>query len=81
MIQRGMVALELWNYVEEVRAPFMLLIGSESTIVDEDQQQRFRQIVPDISMVTVQDAGHVIVHDKLDEFESTVRSFLKTHSL
>jgi pimeloyl-ACP methyl ester carboxylesterase len=81
MIQRGMVALELWNYVEEVRAPFMLLIGSESTIVDEDQQQRFRQIVPDISMVTVQDAGHVIVHDKLDEFESTVRNFLKTFSL
>ena len=81
MIQRDMVALELWNYVSDVRAPFMLLIGSESTIVDEEQQQRFRQIVPEISMVTFQDAGHIIVHDKLDEFESTVRGFLKTYNL
>ena len=81
LIQRDFVALELWSYVEAVRAPFMLLIGSESTIVGEDQQQRFRELAGDISMVTVQDAGHIIVHDKLDEFESAVRDFLKAHGL
>lgn len=80
-IQRDFVPLELWHYVEKVRAPFLLLIGSESTIVGRDQQERFRQIVPNISMVTIQGAGHIIVHDKPEEFEGTVRSFLTSHGL
>lgn len=80
-IQLDFVPLELWRYVEKVRAPFLLLIGSESTIVGQDQQERFRQIVPNISIVTIQGAGHIIVHDKPEEFEGTVRGFLTSHGL
>ncbi|MEE8443452.1 MAG: alpha/beta hydrolase [Dehalococcoidia bacterium] len=80
-IQLDFVPLELWNYVEKVRAPFLLMIGTESTIVGQDQQERFRQIVPSIEMVTVQGAGHIIVHDKPEEFEGIVRSFLTGHGL
>ena len=75
-IQRDFVPLELWNYVEKVTVPFLLLIGSESVIVGSDQQERFRAIIPDIEIVTVQDAGHIIVHDKPEEFEQIVQSFL-----
>lgn len=75
-IQRDFVPLELWNYVEKVTAPFLLLVGSESVIVGSDQQERFRAIIPDIEIVTVQDAGHIIVHDKPEEFEEIVRRFL-----
>ncbi len=80
-IQRDFVPLELWHYVEKVRAPFLLLIGSQSTIVGQDQQERFRQIVPNISIVTIQGAGHIIVHDNPEEFEGAVRSFLTSHGL
>ena len=81
LIQRDFVPLELWHYVERVRAPFLLLVGSESAIVGPDQQTRFRQIRPDIEIVTVQGAGHIIVHDKPEEFERAVLDFLRRHAL
>jgi len=81
LIQRDFGPLELWHYVERVRAPFLLLVGSESAIVGQDQQARFRQIRPDIEIVTVQGAGHIIVHDKPEEFERVVLDFLGRHKL
>ncbi|MFC1935683.1 alpha/beta fold hydrolase [Chloroflexota bacterium] len=80
-IQLDFVPMELWNYVEKVQCPFLLVLGSESTIVGQDQQERFRQIVPDIRIVTIQGAGHIIVHDQPGEFERTVRNFLTSHGL
>ncbi|MBI4312932.1 MAG: alpha/beta hydrolase [Chloroflexi bacterium] len=81
LIQRDFVPLELWHYVEKVKAPFLLMIGTESTIVGQDQQTRFKQIRPDIEMVTVQGAGHIIVHDKPEEFERLVLDFLGRHGV
>jgi pimeloyl-ACP methyl ester carboxylesterase len=78
-IQLDFVPLELWRYVEKVRVPLLLLIGSESNIVGEDQQTRFRELRPDIEMVTIEGAGHIIVHDKAEEFEAAVRGFLGRH--
>jgi pimeloyl-ACP methyl ester carboxylesterase len=72
-----LVALELWNYVEALRAPLLLILGSESTIVGQDQQDRFRAIKPDTRIVTIQDAGHIVVHDKPAEFERVVREFVR----
>jgi pimeloyl-ACP methyl ester carboxylesterase len=80
-IQRDFVPLELWGYVEKVRAPFLLLLGSESTIVGEDQRMRFRELAPHIEIETVQGAGHIVVHDRLDAFEAAVRSFLRRRGL
>mgnify|MGYP001051371070 CR=1 FL=1 len=69
--------LELWNYVEGVEAPILLVLGSESDIVDEDQQRRFRQIQPTVRIETISGAGHIVVHDKPEEFEQLVRDFLR----
>lgn len=80
-ILMDMQPLELWEYVEKIRAPLLLVLGSESTIVGEDQQIRFRQIQPDIEIVVVPGAGHIVVHDKPDEFERVVHSFLTLHGL
>ncbi len=81
LIQRDFIPLELWRYVEQVKAPFLLLVGSESEIVGQDQQTRFKQVRPDIEIVTVQGAGHIIVHDKPQEFERIVRDFLARHGV
>ena len=79
MIQKDFVPLELWHYVEMITAKFMLLLGANSTIVGDDQQDRFKQIRPDIEIVSIQDAGHIVVQDKPDEFEAAVRQFLFSH--
>lgn len=63
------------------RASGLLLVGSERAIVGQDQQTRFRQIRPDIEIDTIQGAGHIIVHDKPEEFERVVLDFLRRHKL
>ncbi|MGH7554350.1 MAG: alpha/beta fold hydrolase, partial [Longimicrobiales bacterium] len=72
-----LVALELWNYVEALRAPLLLILGSESTIVGQDQQDRFRAIKPDTRIITIPDAGHIVVHDAPAAFERVVRDFVR----
>ncbi len=81
LIQRDFIPLELWRYVEQVRAPLLLILGSESEIVGQDQQTRFKQIRPDVEIVTVQGAGHTVVHDKPEEFDRTVLGFLARHGV
>lgn len=73
--------LELWHYVESVDAPILLILGSESTIVGEDQQTRFREIDSSVRIETIQGAGHIVVHDRPEEFERTVREFLTSNGL
>ena len=80
-IQSDFVALELWQYVEKFTGPFLLILGSESSIVGEDQQQGLRQRAPQVEIETVNGAGHIVVQDKLDEFEASVRGFLRRHGL
>jgi pimeloyl-ACP methyl ester carboxylesterase len=80
-ILKDLRPLELWNYVEKVKVPFMLVLGSQSTIVGKDQIDKFRSILPTIQIVTVQNAGHIVVHDQPDVFERTIRDFLDRHGL
>lgn len=75
-IQRDFVPLELWHYVEKITAKFLLMIGTESNIVGKDQQDRFVEIIPNIQIVPIEDAGHIIVQDRPREFESVIRTFL-----
>ncbi|MFN8556063.1 MAG: alpha/beta hydrolase [Dehalococcoidia bacterium] len=80
-IQKDFVPMELWRYVDQVKAPFLLLIGAESAIVGPDQQEEFPRRAPHIEIETIAGAGHIIVHDRLDAFEASVRGFLKRHGL
>ena len=80
-IQGDFVPLELWHYVEKVRAPFLLMLGSQSAIVSSEHRDRMVEMIPRGRAVTIQDAGHIIVHDKPDEFDRAVREFLASHGL
>ncbi|RLT41194.1 MAG: alpha/beta hydrolase [Chloroflexi bacterium] len=81
MIQKDFIPLELWRYVEQVQAPFLLMPGSESEIVGEDQQMKFKELRPEIEIITIKDAGHLIVHEQPEVFEKTVLDFLHRHGL
>ena len=80
-IQSGFVPLELWSYVEEVRSPFLLVLGSESSIVSPEQRDQMLHTIPDSQVVTIDGAGHIVVHDQPQGFERVVRGFLKDHDL
>ena len=80
-IQKDFIALELWRYVEALKAPLLLMSGSLSEVVGEDQKMRFREIRPDTEIVVVEDAGHLIVHDQPEAFDANVLGFLSRHGL
>jgi pimeloyl-ACP methyl ester carboxylesterase len=72
---RGGLAVDLWPYVERMRAPTLLLIGEESTLVSPEARTRMEGILPDLEVV-VRGAGHMIPQERPEEFEVLVRRFL-----
>ena len=54
------------------------MIGDQSTIVGEDQQNIFKELLPDIVIRVVKNAGHIIVHDNFDAFTKEVVEFIKS---
>ena len=74
-------ALQLWDQVERIRCPFLLILGSDSTTVSPEHRDRMMQSASNSTLVTVQGAGHIVVHDKPEEYQRAVRQFLGRHSL
>ena len=70
--------MDLWEYVKILQAPLLLMIGDQSTIVGEDQQNIFKELLPDIVIRVVKNAGHIIVHDNFDAFTKEVVEFIKS---
>ena len=54
---RGGLAVDLWPYVEKMKAPTLLLIGEDSTLVATKARMRMEGILPDLQAVVVRGAG------------------------
>ena len=74
-------ALQLWDHVERIQCPFLLILGSDNTTVSPEHRDRMMQSASNNTLVTVQGAGHIVVHDKSQEYQRAVLEFLKKHSL
>ena len=62
---------ELWGRID---SPVMLVSGSESWM-DSVEREKHVTYFKDATHVTVQDAGHWVQHDQLDEFLRLTRDF------
>jgi pimeloyl-ACP methyl ester carboxylesterase len=65
-------ARAIWN---QIRCPVLLVRGTESWASDPEEDGR-ASAFHDYQLVTIQDAGHWVHHDKLDEFVAVTRRFL-----
>jgi pimeloyl-ACP methyl ester carboxylesterase len=54
---RGGLVVDLWPYVEKMKAPKLLLIGEDSTLVTPEARMRMERILPDLQAVVVRGAG------------------------
>lgn len=68
---------DLWPYVERIRVPTKLILGSESPLVTPEKRERMAKLIPGLEVVTVEGSSHMVPQDKPIEFEKEVRSFLK----
>lgn len=68
----------LWDDVAAIRVPLLLVLGSRSGVVGEDDVEELRRRKPDAEVVTVDDAGHRVQGDKPVELACVLSSFLRS---
>jgi pimeloyl-ACP methyl ester carboxylesterase len=72
----GVITERLEAAARKVAVPTMLVRGGRSEMVDGAALERFREILPDASIVEVADAGHMVAGDSNTLFAAAVLTFL-----
>lgn len=73
---KGFVATDLWQYVRNIRAPILYVIGGRSRIVPPETQEQLRKTLPRVRIVTIPDTGHYPSDERPAEFLAAVDRFL-----
>jgi pimeloyl-ACP methyl ester carboxylesterase len=72
----GVITERLEAAARKVTVPTMLVRGGRSEMVDDAALERFRELLPDASIVEVRDAGHMVAGDSNTKFADAVITFL-----
>src|SRR5687768_4812306 len=73
---KGFVATDLWQYIRNVRAPILYVIGGRSTIVPAATQEELKKTLPRVTIATIPGVGHYPSDEKPAEFLAIVDTFL-----
>ncbi len=71
---------ELWRSLERIKAPCLILRGQASAILAKEVAEKMKAVIPDARLQTISRAGHALMVDNPDEFESVVRHFIESVS-
>jgi esterase len=74
---KGFVVTELWERVSRITSPTLYVIGGASRIVPAATQERLKQTLPNVEIVTMPGLGHYPNEEDLPGFLSIVNRFLK----
>lgn len=69
-------ASPLWEDLERIECPAMLVRGGVSPVVDDDDVAEARRRLPDLEVVVVEGAGHSVQGDRPLELAELIRSRL-----
>lgn len=79
--QPGQLALErLRAAAAGLRVPTLLVRGGISDVVSEQSVRDLRELVPDVEVVNIADAGHMVAGDRNDVFNEAVIAFVRSRS-
>jgi pimeloyl-ACP methyl ester carboxylesterase len=67
---------DLWNAVENVKAPLLLVRGGTSPVVDDEDVAEVMRRNPTARVIVVEGAGHSVQGDKPVELAEILRSLL-----
>lgn len=74
---KGFVVTELWHHVRRVTAPTIYILGGASTIVPAATQQRLKETLPQVEVVTMPGLGHYPDAEDTAGFMTILNRFLK----
>jgi pimeloyl-ACP methyl ester carboxylesterase len=66
----------LWPFVEALRVPTLVVRGGEGTLFPRENAERMCKLNEQISLVTVEGAGHLVHCERPEEFTRVVLEFL-----
>lgn len=73
---KGFVPTELWAQVLKIKCPTIYILGGASTIVPPATQQRLRESLPDVQIVTMPKLGHYPHQEAPEDYIRIVQTFL-----
>ena len=73
---KGFVATDLWQYVRNINAPILYVLGGRSNIVPAETQETLRKTLPRVRIETIPGTGHYPSDEKPAEFLAIVDRFL-----
>jgi esterase len=77
---KGFVPTELWQSVSKITCPTIYILGGASTIVPPETQQRLKETLPRVEIVTIPGLGHYPHVEAPGEYLKIVEGFLaRTH--
>jgi N-formylmaleamate deformylase len=76
---RGFESEEFLPWWEAVPSPALLLRGERSPVVTDAGARELARLRPDVPIVAVPDAGHMVPWDNLPGFVAAVDGFLREH--
>lgn len=76
-IARGFVPTQLWDHVRRIQAPILYILGGRSSIVPLETQERLREALPQVQIVTMPGLGHYPSEESPEEYLRIVDRFLE----
>jgi len=73
---KGFVPTELWRFIEQIASPTIYILGSDSTIVPPEAQERLTQTIPDVEIVVLPGVGHYPHLETPAEYLAEIDRFL-----
>jgi pimeloyl-ACP methyl ester carboxylesterase len=73
---KGFVPTELWAQVLKIRCPTIYILGGASTIVPQTTQQKLRETLPAVQIVTLPKLGHYPDQEAPEDFLRIAQAFL-----
>jgi pimeloyl-ACP methyl ester carboxylesterase len=74
---KGFVVTELWEQVSKITSPTIYVLGGASRIVPAAAQERLKQTLPNVQIVTMPGLGHYPNEENTAGFLAIVNPFLK----
>ena len=75
-IANGFVPTQLWQYVRQIRSPILYILGGRSSIVPLETQERLREALPQVQIVTMPGLGHYPSEESPEDYLRIVDRFL-----
>ena len=69
--------VELWEDIERITCPVLLIVGGQSPFVTEEDLGRYRKAWPRLQLEVFEDSGHEVFRPDYERFMQVIERFLR----